>query len=103
MIDRLFEMTSILRSFMGKDGFPGMDLVQGYRMLLDHFNWDRFRGSEVPDLLSLGLCFLEGPGNSGGIEVFFGLAQVEALGDNLTRRLAKKLSAYEASRAGAGY
>ena len=88
MAGRLLEMAGVLSSFVGKDGLLSADLVQGNGVLLDYFDGHRLGSGKVPDLLAVGLCFLEGARNRSSINVLLGLAQVEALGNNLARRLA---------------
>lgn len=102
MAHRLLKSTSILGSLVGEYGLSGMNLVQGYDVLLDYFDRNRFGCRKVPDLLALGLCLLESPGNGSGVHIFVGLAQVEALGNDFARALAGGLLAYEDSLGG-GY
>ena len=98
MAHRLLETASVLGTLVGEDGLPGVDLVQRDGVLLNDFDGHRLGGREVPDLLALGLCLLESPGNGSGVHIFVGLAQVEALGDDLARALAGGLLAHEESQ-----
>ncbi len=100
MAHRLFETASVLGTLVGEDGLPGVDLVQRDGVLLNDFNGHRLGGREVPDLLALGLGLFEGPRNGSGVDVFVGLAQVEALGNDLARALAGGLLAHEESLGG---
>ena len=102
MAHRLLETASVLGTLVGEDGLPGVDLVQRDGVLLNDFDGHRLGGREVPDLLALGLCLLESPGNGSGVHIFVGLAQVEALGNDFARALAGGLLAYEDSLGG-GY
>jgi hypothetical protein len=84
MVDRLLEMASVFGALVIKDGPPSMELVQRDGVLLNDLNRHRLGSRKVPDLLALGLGFLEGTGNRSSIDVRFGFAQGEALGNDLT-------------------
>jgi hypothetical protein len=86
MVNRLLEVASIFGALMSKDGLPSMYLVQGDGVLLNDLDGDRFGSCKVPDLLALGLGFLEDLSNKSGIDIFVGFAQGEALGNNLAGR-----------------
>ena len=102
MAHRLLETASVLGALVGEDGLPSVNLVQGDGVLLNDFDGYGLGGRKVPDLLALGLCLLEGPGNGSGVDIFVGLAQVKALGNDLARALAGGLLALEDSLGG-GY